>query len=204
MSTERPRSPLPLGRPREFDADLALEKALRVFWEKGYEGTSMADLTAAMGINRPSLYSAFGNKESLFRKAMERYAAGPASYVTRALEMPTAHQMARALLDGAVDVLSNPGNPGGCLSIQGALVCGDEAKAIREELVTMRSSTQLAIHERLDRARREGELPEQMDVSTLAAYLATVIHGLAVQSAGGSSAAELRAVADHALLHFPA
>src|SRR3982751_4547831 len=109
------------GRPRSFDADRALDQALKVFWSKGYEGTSLPDLTTAMGINRPSLYAAFGNKESLFRKAVERYAEGPAGYVGEALELPTARAVVESLLEGAVRLLSDRKHPSGCLMVQGAL-----------------------------------------------------------------------------------
>src|SRR5580658_9068261 len=105
-----------IGRPREFDTDAALEKAMRLFWMKSYEGTSVADLTAALGISRPSLYAAFGDKQSLFRAALERYAAGPAHYVTAALGKPTAREVAEQLLRGAADLQASSrglsGNPG--------------------------------------------------------------------------------------------
>src|ERR1700679_3722681 len=90
-----------MGRPREFDIDAALEKAMRLFWAKGYEGTSVADLTETLGVSRPSLYAAFGDKEALFRAALERYAAGPACYVAAALGEPTARKVAEQLLRGA-------------------------------------------------------------------------------------------------------
>src|SRR5450432_383634 len=89
------------GRPRGFDPETALDQALHVFWRQGYEGTSLTDLTEAMGINRPSLYAAFGNKEALFRKVLERYATGPTSYMTKALAQPTAHKVVEHLLRGA-------------------------------------------------------------------------------------------------------
>src|SRR6266478_984191 len=104
-----------LGRPRAFDIEKALERALRVFWEKGYEGSSLSDLTEAMGINRPSLYAAFGNKEELFRRVLARYVEGPAAYVLKALEEPTAHGVAKALLSRAGDLVTDPRNPRGCL-----------------------------------------------------------------------------------------
>src|SRR5260370_23346247 len=118
VKREKPRPSA--GRPRAFDIDKALDRALRMFWEKGYEGTSLADLTEAMGINRPSLYAAFGNKEALFRKALDRYTSGPAAYVSEALDKPTARGVVERLLGGAADLLTNPRNPRGCLMVHGA------------------------------------------------------------------------------------
>src|SRR5712672_80887 len=111
---------MPRGRPRDFDVDEALDRALEVFWRRGYEGASLPDLTAAMGINRPSLYAAFGSKEGLFRRALDRYAEGPAAYVREALDEPTARRVAERLLGGAAERLTDPRNPGGCLVVQGA------------------------------------------------------------------------------------
>src|SRR5882724_2242913 len=112
-----------VGRPRAFDIEKALDRAVDVFWRKGYEGTSLSDLTEAMGINRPSLYAAFGNKEDLFRKVLDRYSDGPAAYVREALNEPTAKAVAERLMRGAAEVLTNPRNPSGCLIVQGALSC---------------------------------------------------------------------------------
>src|SRR5947209_16697338 len=116
MKPQKPRKPrTPAGRPRSFDLDKALDAALQVFWRKGYEGASLSDLTQAMGINRPSLYAAFGDKEMLFRKALDRYASGPAAYVSEALKEPTARAAIERLLREAADSLTNPHNPPGCL-----------------------------------------------------------------------------------------
>src|SRR6202167_1789734 len=114
-----------MGRPREFDTDAALEKAMRLFWTKGYEGTSVADLTETLGISRPSLYAAFGDKQSMFRAALERYAAGPEGYVAAALGKPTAREVAEQPLKGAADLQASPRNPCGCLTVNGAIACGN-------------------------------------------------------------------------------
>src|SRR5580658_4662785 len=103
------------GRPRAFDVNQALDRALQVFWRQGYEGSSLADLTQAMGINPPSLYAAFGNKAGLFRETLDRYTDGPAGYVRTALEAPTARAVAERLLQGAIDLLSDERHPRGCL-----------------------------------------------------------------------------------------
>src|SRR5215831_16019645 len=118
---------MPGGRPRTFDLDKALDRALQVFWRKGYEGTSLSDLTEAMGINRPSLYAAFGNKEDLFNRVLDRYSEKYAAYIHYALNQPTARFVAQALMNGAADLLSSPRNPSGCLMVQGALSCGETA-----------------------------------------------------------------------------
>jgi AcrR family transcriptional regulator len=104
-----------------------VDRALQVFWRQGYERASLADLTKAMGINRPSLYAAFGNKEYLFCKALDRYAEGPAAYTRTALDAPTARAVVERLLLGVVNMLTDPCTPQGCLAVQGALACGDAA-----------------------------------------------------------------------------
>src|ERR1700693_4126605 len=134
------KHPGPAGRPRSFDLDQALDRALQVFWRKGYEGTSLADLTGAIGINRPSLYAAFGDKETLFRKALDRYAEGPAAYVREALKQPTARAVTEQLLRGTTDLLTDTHHPSGCLVVQSALVCGEASDCIRKELVSRRSA----------------------------------------------------------------
>ncbi len=191
------------GRPRSFDTDQALDRALKVFWRKGYEGTSLSDLTGAMGINRPSLYAAFGDKEALFRKALDRYAEGPASYVREALNQPTALGMVEKLLRGAADLLSNPRNPPGCLNVQGALACGATAEPVRRELALRRAAGEAAICQRLKRARAEGDLPPDAKPADLARYVATVLQGMSVQAAGGATRAELHRVVQTALRAWP-
>ena len=201
MKSRQP--PSQLGRPRAFDADRALDRALRVFWRNGYEGASLPALTKAMGINRPSLYAAFGNKEALFRKAVERYQRGPASYAHQALEMPTAREVVEALLEGAVALLTKPQNPDGCLMVQGALACGETADGVRRQLASLRAAGVAAIRRRFQRAIDEGDLPASADASALARFVATVMHGLAVEAASGASRKELVRVKDMVLRIWP-
>ena len=192
-----------LGRPRGFDADRALDRALAVFWRDGYEGASLPALTKAMGINRPSLYAAFGNKEALFRKALARYDRGPAGYTYKALKQPTARGVVEALLKGIVTLLTKPDHPGGCLMVQGALACGENGKRVREELASQRAAGVVAMRRRFQRAIDEGDLPASADASGLARFVATVMHGLAVQAASGASRKEMLRVTDMVLRMWP-
>jgi AcrR family transcriptional regulator len=191
------------GRPREFDTDKALDAALLLFWRHGYEGTSLAALTKAMGINVPSLYAAFGNKESLFRKVLDRYFQKPASYLPRALEATTARHVAEQLFAGAIDMVMNPRHPDGCLLVQGALASGPDAKSVRRELSTHRAGAEAAVRRRFERALAEGDLHVDVDPSKLARYVITVIWGLSVQAAGGATRAQLKEVVQLAMQAWP-
>ncbi len=183
------------GRPRSFDLEKALDAAMLVFWRKGYEGACLSDLTKAMGINRPSLYAAFGDKETLFRKALDRYAEGPSAYVRDALKQPTARAVTQELLRGAADLLTDPHHPSGCLMVQSALVCGEAADCIRQELVSRRLAGEAAVRRRFKRAKAEGDLPADSNPADLARYVVTVSQGMAVQAAGGASRQELQRIA---------
>ncbi|MGM4917875.1 TetR family transcriptional regulator [Tardiphaga sp. 813_E8_N1_3] len=191
-----------LGRPREFDTDTALDLALHVFWRKGYEGASMADLTEAMGITKPSLYAAFGNKEDLFRKALDRYVDGPGGYFRIGLDKPTAREAVEHILYESIEAVTDPKNPG-CLAVQGALCCGDAAETIKQELMARRSKSEDDLRLRFTRAIAEGDLPADADAGDLARYVSAILQGMAVQAAGGAPRAQLRKLADMAMRSWP-
>ena len=192
-----------LGRPRAFDADRALEAALKVFWRMGYEGASLPQLTKAMRINRPSMYAAFGNKEELFRKVVDRYSSAACTHIQCALAKPTARDVATALLRGTAEQLSDSKHPAGCLLVQGALACGAGAACARKELAARRAMGEAAIRKRFERAAREGDLPKGADPAELARYVATVQQGMSVQATSGASRKHLLQIADTAMRAWP-
>lgn len=193
------------GRPREFCRDEALDKALDAFWKRGYEGTTLAELTEAMGINRPSLYAAFGSKEELFRLAVDRYVeTGPGFMQREALNERTALAVVTRLLMSHAESLTDPEHPPGCLVVQGALICGDAAESIKEELIARRAAGEADLRKRLERAKAEGDLKPDNDPAALARYIATVEQGMAVQAASGATREDLIAVAEMALKAWPA
>jgi AcrR family transcriptional regulator len=180
----------------------ALDRALEVFWRKGYEGATLCDLTEAMGINPPSLYAAFGNKEGLFRKALDRYAETRADFVREALAKPKLKDAMAALLKGTADFLTEKCNPAGCLLVQGIADAGEHDKCISDELCARRAASEKMVRERLKRAKAQGELPRGADPAALARFVATVTQGMSVQAKAGATRAELRRVAETALRAF--
>src|SRR5260370_42004453 len=180
-----------MGRPRGFDEDAALDAAMRVFWEDGYEGATLARLTGAMRINRSSMFAAFGNKEALFKKAFERYVSVHLAHIWEALERPTIRECIEHALRKNVDFLSTPGNPNGCLSVHGALATGPEGDSVKQWLIQGRKHGQAMVKRRFEKAKEDGELPADTAPATYAPYLETLIQVLGVQGANCSSKAKI-------------
>ena len=191
------------GRPREFCVDHALAQALRVFWEKGYEGTSLNDLTEAMGITRPSLYAAFGNKDELFRKALDLYEAEKLSYIRQALDKPTAREVAETMLRGSVDNVTSNTEPHGCLGVITSVACGPEAQSVREEVVKRGDQAKKALTDRFTRAKEEGDLPSHVDPEGLMRVLVAMLQGISVQATQGASREELDRLVESGLALWP-
>jgi AcrR family transcriptional regulator len=190
-----------LGRPREFDPDEALEKAMHLFWSKGYEGTSLSDLTEALGINRPSLYATFGNKEELFRRACERYGER-ADHLEKACARPTAREAVETFLYGAADHMAHPEHAG-CMLVTSCLAGSDESEGARRVLSEARRASVEHWRARFERARQEGELPPDTEPAALAHYVMAISHGMTVHARGGATREELRGVARLALRVWP-
>ena len=191
------------GRPREFCVDYALAQALRVFWSKGYDNASLSDLTEAMGITRPSLYAAFGNKESLFRKALDLYEREKLAYIGKALAKPTARQVAETMLRGAVENMTGCDQPHGCLRVITEAAAGPDAQPVRDELLERGKVIHRAIVERFKRAQADGDLPPQIDVDGLADLLKALFQGLSVQATHGATREELDRLVDTSLQMWP-
>jgi AcrR family transcriptional regulator len=187
------------GRPREFDRDAALRRAMELFWRHGYEGTSLAELTAAMDINKPSLYAAFGSKELLFREAITLYDATDGSATHRALNEKTARAAVESMLRGNAEFYAQAGKPSGCMIVLAAALGSDESESARRFVVKLRRESQRALEKRFDRAVAEGDLPRSVDRRSLAAFYMTILNGLSVQARDGAGREELHDIVDRAL-----
>ena len=190
------------GRPRGFDTGVALDAALKVFWAKGYEGTTVSDLTKAMELNMSSLYAAFGDKENLFRQVAARYAEDASVLYEKAMTRPTLAEALRDLFSAIVEFLNRPGYPPGCLTVMGALATSSAAEPVQQLLLQMRTQGQLRLQQRCEEAQKMGELPETTDIPAFARYLATILWGLMVQGASGATKAQMHEIAETTLQHL--
>jgi AcrR family transcriptional regulator len=189
-----------IGRPRAFEPERVLDTAMRLFWEHGYDGVAISDVTQAAGINRRSLYDTFGSKEELFRRAVERYVAGPGGYAATALGRPSAREVAHAMVHGAADATSTPDRPPGCLLVQGALAC--EAAQLQADLAGLRDAGVAVLAERFVEAQAAGEISGE-DPVALARWISAVCQGIAVQARSGATREQLHAIADQSMRAWP-
>jgi AcrR family transcriptional regulator len=184
-----------MGRPREFDADKALDQAMDVFWRHGYEGATIAQLTEAMGINPPSLYACFGNKEGLLKAALDRYTKLRSAWMDEVTAAPTAREVAERMLMGIAEKQTDPANPPGCLLVQGGIACGTGSANVPFELAARRAQNEDQLRDRFIRAKAEGDLLPTCDPAALARYVSAVSVGMGVMASSGADREALRQVA---------
>lgn len=203
MKSAKPAS-RPRGRPRGFDREDVLDRAMHLFWKRGYEATSVSELTEAMGITPPTLYNFFGDKKSLFLEVVNRYQSGPGCFGMKALtEEPTAERSMRRLLFDAVDSFTNPKSPKGCIVVLGATNCSAEPDDIFKALADKRRAAETAVRSRIAAGHAAGELPEDADVDALTGLITATLYGLALKARDGASRANLRRIADQSMQAWP-
>jgi AcrR family transcriptional regulator len=195
----------PRGRPRGFDRDGALDSALRLFWSRGFEPTSISDLTKAMRITPPALYSAYGDKKSLFLEAVERYEQSVGCFAEQALtEEPTAERAIRHLLHGAVEAFARSAGPRGCLVVLGGINCTTESGDIYQALVVRRRNAEKAVHARILAGKTAGELADDADLDGLTGMVTATLYGLAIKAKDGVPRAQLHKIVDQMMRMWPA
>lgn len=202
---EQKRSePLPIGRPRGFDRDAALLAAMRTFWARGYEGTSVQDLVTAMGVNKPSLYSTFGCKEEVFREAVELYDRLEGRATTQSLaQAATAREAVETMLRANARAYTVSEGPRGCMIVLSSLLGAPENEGVRAFLAKNRLDGEAVLRTRLARGVAEGDLVPSADLDNLAAFYTTVLEGLSIQARDGASTDKLNMVINAAMLAWP-
>ncbi len=192
------------GRPRSFDLDTVLERAMRLFWLRGYETTSLAELLKAMRVTTPSIYSAFGDKEHLFLETIKRYIAGPGSYQAEALREKTAKGAVTRILSQAVDSITDPDTPPGCMLTLSAINCSAASASVRQAVTEARREMEQALCRRIEQGKTEGDVPAATDAPALAGFYSTFLYGMSIKAIEGVTREEARAMADAALRAWPA
>ncbi|RKP28214.1 regulatory protein TetR [Syncephalis pseudoplumigaleata] len=194
-----------MGRPREFDIEKALNTAAELFWRKGYEGTSLSDLTGAIGITPPSFYFAFNNKEALFKQVVDRYQCGHLGFLTEAFDQTTPLAVAERVLYGLAGAYTSKKHPPGCLVLNSSLPCsGNPEDTIRNDLAELRKAGRLELRKRFKRFKSTGALPADVDPDALAQFILTVAWGMAVAAQSGASRDDLHGTVKLALRAWPA
>jgi len=194
----------PRGRPRSFDREAALRSAMEVFWNKGFEAATLHDLTAAMGINPPSLYAAFGDKERLYMEALRRYQDERREAILRMLrEAPTAREAIEGILRESAAEICRSGHPRGCMVAMSAATCSGASAGMQAEIAECRASARRHVKERIDRGIREGDVPPGTDSGALADFYNAVFTGMAMQAREGASRRSLLATVDAAMRAWP-
>ncbi|WP_426748986.1 TetR/AcrR family transcriptional regulator [Myxococcus faecalis] len=192
--------PRPRGRPREFDETKAVDRALEVFWRLGYEGASVAQLTQAMGLTAPSLYAAFGSKEGLYRRVLERYQQGPGAYTWNVFtEEPTVRAAVERLLRETAHHFTRRKQPPGCMISTALLRCAEEHQPVADFVASLRTRAVGVFREHIQRAIAKGELPAGTDAEAMARYHGAIIQGMSVQAQDGASEAELLGLVEVAM-----
>ncbi|NDL62673.1 TetR/AcrR family transcriptional regulator [Acerihabitans arboris] len=204
MKTSKSPAGKPRGRPRSFDRDAVLDRAMRLFWLRGYESTSMAELLKVMQVTTPSVYSAFGDKEHLFLEAIRRYVDGPARYQAEAFKEKTARAAVERMLDQAVESIADAGTPPGCMLALSIINCSAASEPVQKIVTEARREAEQALRRRIEQGIAEGDVPARTDAAALAGFFATVLYGLSIKAKEGVSAREARAVADTAMRVWPA
>ena len=192
-----------IGRPLSFDPEAALAHAMVLFWRHGYEATSLAELTRAMGITPPSIYAAYGDKKGLFRAAVRRYLAQPMTPVEAIAQAPSAEAAARTMIEGAAVAFTGADTPAGCLLASSAIAVSAEAEDVREELAAIRREIETALRDKIRAGIGNGELASETDPAVLAAYVMTVIQGLSTMARDGATREKLQQVAQLAMAVWP-
>ncbi|MEK6398822.1 MAG: TetR/AcrR family transcriptional regulator [Terriglobus sp.] len=191
------------GRPRAFDRDAALHAVMLLFWKQGFDGTSYTDLTAATGMSKPTLYATFGDKIALFRQAVVAYAEASTRVYMEALNQPTAREAVEACLRLTRGLTASDDEPKVCFLVQGALTGSADTQELRDELYAMQREATKMLQRRLDKGKRNGELPPDTNTAVLAEYFSSVVAGLSVQAASGGAAKDLNRVIELAMAAWP-